>query len=131
MNVLAIGIGGMLGSLLRFFAGKATAGWWLLGFPAGTFFVNMLGSFMLGYLTARWKKSSSIPSYLQKGIGTGLIGSFTTFSAFSVETAELIQSGRFGSASLYVLISLAGGIILALAGYKIGAGFSKRRVANS
>ncbi|WP_243291518.1 fluoride efflux transporter CrcB [Bacillus sp. FJAT-47783] len=118
-NYLAVGIGGVIGALLRYvisvYLTKATA-----PFPLGTMFVNFVGSFTLGFFTARWIEKKLLPSYIRTGIGTGLIGSFTTFSTFSVEFVQLLQEGHIIYALLYSSFSLVGGLTLAFFGYEYG-----------
>ena len=118
MNYLAVGIGGMIGSLLRYLVGIETHHIWNTHFPLGTFFANLLGSFVLGWFSARYIQLKRLHPYLLTGIGTGLIGSFTTFSTFSVETVELIQEQEYGTALGYIALSLFGGLFMSWLGYK-------------
>lgn len=116
MNVLAVGVGGFLGAVLRFIIGNGihTAE----GFPLGTLVINLLGCFFLAWFftvtTRRWNMNPIV----RIGVGTGFTGAFTTFSTFSVETLQLINHQQFLFAFLYVLFSVLGGIGLALIGAK-------------
>jgi len=87
-------------------------------FPLGTFLVNLAGSFALGMLVARvWPTA---PEWLRAGLGPGLLGSFTTFSALAVSAVELTASGTAASAVIYVAASVIGGIAAASLGLRLG-----------
>ncbi|OYD09889.1 fluoride efflux transporter CrcB [Paludifilum halophilum] len=127
MNYLAVGVAGMVGALLRYAIGllflpdrpvhEVT-------FPFGTWIANGIGCFALGWFQTR--VFSGLSSVWRTAIGTGLIGSFTTFSTFSVETVQLLQSGNPEMAAIYLLLSLWGGLFLAWAGGRIGRIQAKR-----
>jgi CrcB protein len=116
--LLGVASGGALGSLLRFAVGRmfpaapAALPWSTLG-------INVMGSFALGLLAgASFARPDASPA-LRAFLGVGLLGGFTTFSAFSVETISLAQSASLAKAGLYVLLSvllavLAAGVGLSL-----------------
>jgi CrcB protein len=116
--VLAVLAGGIVGTTLRLgvdvllpHGGAA--------FPIGTFLVNLVGSFALGVLVARvWPVA---PEWLRVGLGPGLLGSFTTFSALAVSAVELTSAGAGGGAVVYVAASIVGGITAAALGIRLGA----------
>lgn len=121
MNFFFVGIGGFLGALSRYYLGKfitdmANAGIPFLTFPYGTLSVNLIGSFLLSYIAysniLRWNYHHR---YIL-GINTGFIGSFTTFSTFSVDTFNLINHLHYILAFSYVSISLCGGLFLSWLG---------------
>ncbi len=88
-------------------------------FPIGTFLVNLCGSFVLGVLVARvWPVA---PEWLRAGLGPGLLGSFTTFSALALSTVELTAAGAGAAAVVYVAASVVGGIAAAALGIRLGA----------
>lgn len=88
-------------------------------FPLGTLLVNLAGSLVLGLLVARvWPTA---PDWLKAGLGPGLLGSFTTFSALALSAVELTAEGAGLVAVLYVAASLVGGIAAAAAGLRLGA----------
>ncbi|WP_018131918.1 fluoride efflux transporter CrcB [Effusibacillus pohliae] len=119
MLYLAVGTGGILGALLRYYLGVSVHAWWALPFPLATLVTNFIGCFVLGWFTTRVARLGWFPAWIRLGFGTGVVGSFTTFSTFSVETFELIRQGLWGTALLYVLLSLWGGLFLAWAGCRI------------
>ena len=110
----------MLGSLLRYLVSLSTNNIFNNGFPVGTLIANLAGSLFLGWFTARIVESSKVNPVLMATVGTGLTGSFTTFSTFSFETLLMIEKGSIGIAIFYVLLSAVGGLLLAAAGYKLG-----------
>ncbi|MBU8878343.1 fluoride efflux transporter CrcB [Bacillus sp. FJAT-29790] len=118
MTYVFIGVGGIVGSLLRYFTSVLSVQLWGNQFPFGTLFVNILGAFLLGIFTCRVSQKGNLSPNLVLAIGTGAIGSFTTLSTLSIETVSLIESGAFFSAFLYLLLSMAGGISAAFIGYR-------------
>ncbi|WP_315907203.1 fluoride efflux transporter CrcB [Priestia koreensis] len=121
MKVLFVGIGGIIGSLLRYYTGVFTHTWWGSEFPLGTLLINLIGSFFLGWFTYRIIKRNVLHPAIATGIGTGIVGAFTTFSTFSVETVTLMKAQLWGFALLYVLISAIGGLLMSWAGCKLGS----------
>ncbi|MGE8205067.1 fluoride efflux transporter CrcB [Heyndrickxia sp. NPDC080065] len=131
MIYIAVGIGGMIGALLRYYLGFSVGNWWSFPFPLGTFIINMIGCFILGWLTTYLSKIKKIHPFILTGFGTGLVGSFTTFSTFSYETVHLIQLSLWGTAAAYVLFSLWGGLSFSFFGYRLGKKwFRKQSVAS-
>jgi len=118
---LGVGLGGMVGSLLRYFVSVSTSNFLTNGFPVGTVIVNLAGSLFLGWFTSRIIGKNILNPVLSTSIATGLTGSFTTFSTFSMETIVYIEDGRIGIAIFYVLVSAVGGLLLAAVGYRLGA----------
>jgi CrcB protein len=115
-NFLLVMLGGALGSGLRYGIGLAAVRRLGAGFPWGTFIVNLAGAFgaglLLGFLLSRAHTGEPWRLFL----GVGLLGGFTTFSAFSAETALLLQQGKFGVAALYVSASVVCALVLLFAG---------------
>lgn len=106
MQVLLVALGGAVGSVARYGVGFAAARWFGLGFPWGTIAVNILGSLAIGVLAARVGPDHEDMRLL---LGVGLLGGFTTFSAFSLETVRLMEH-QPGLATLYVAASLLLGV---------------------
>ncbi|CAN5501496.1 CrcB family protein [soil metagenome] len=117
MNLVAVLIGGLVGTGMRLGIDA------LLphgdgDFPLSTLVINVTGAFVLGMLVGRvWP---SAPSWLRFGLGTGLLGSFTTFSALVASVFTLAQAGAMGTGLLYLAVTLTAGIAAAAAGLLVG-----------
>ena len=110
---LYVAIGGGVGSWLRYGAGR------LIGasaFPSATLTVNIAGSFVMGLLVGWLARSGGGSEGWRLLLGVGVLGGFTTFSAFSLDIVSLAQRGAIGLAALYIGLSLAGGIAGLVAG---------------
>jgi CrcB protein len=117
MNLLAVVAGGLLGTGLRLGV-DALLPHGDTGFPWSTLLVNIAGSFALGLLVARvWPTA---PAWLRFGLGTGVLGSFTTFSALVASVLTLAQDGQLILGTAYLLVTLGAGIGAAAAGLRIG-----------
>ena len=105
--VLAVAAGGALGSLARYLLSGQVGRLLGIGFPWGTLAVNILGSFVMGVLVellaVRWSVSPELRAFLTVGI----LGGFTTFSAFSLEVVLLLERGQTVAAAAYVVASVA------------------------
>ncbi|KMN46724.1 MULTISPECIES: fluoride efflux transporter CrcB [Bacillus] len=120
MIYIIVGIAGILGALSRYYLGLTIDMFWHHSLPFATLTINLIGCFLLAWLTTYIARLNILPSEVITGIGTGFIGSFTTFSTFSVETVKLINHSELGIAFLYVLCSMLGGLIMSGLGYKLG-----------
>lgn len=109
-RIIVVGLGGFLGSVLRYLV----SGWThtLLGerFPWGTLAVNAIGCFVLGGLAASAYEGQALGPNARIFLFIGVIGGFTTFSAFGYETVALIEAGRLRVACLSVAANLGLGI---------------------
>ncbi|MGQ0622742.1 MAG: fluoride efflux transporter CrcB [Panacagrimonas sp.] len=105
---LAVAVGGAVGSLARYGVGQAARAF-APGWPWGTLLVNVLGSFAIGLLFA-WFAARPAAEWLRLGLITGVLGGFTTFSAFSIETLELLRSDGSGAAIAYIAATLLTGL---------------------
>jgi fluoride exporter len=126
-NFLLVGLAGAIGSLLRFLLGSTVHFLWPYLFPLGTLLVNLIGCFLLGWMSTFLFQSNKLHPSTKAALGTGLIGSFTTFSTFSVEAIELIKHSEWFTALLYMVISMTGGLIMSWAGFKTGSYQWKRQ----
>ena len=119
---LLVIFGGGIGAWLRFVAGRLVG---QAAFPYATLWVNILGSFAMGLLAGWLARQGGAESFDSEGwrllLGVGVLGGFTTFSAFSLEIVTLAQRGAVGAAAAYAALSLAGGIIGLIAGLRIMA----------
>ncbi|GGN05300.1 putative fluoride ion transporter CrcB [Thermus composti] len=116
---LLVALGGALGSVLRYGLGAWVQGALGPGFPYSTLMVNALGSFFIG-LSLRLSLEGVLSGEARLFLAVGVLGGFTTFSSFSYETLALLQGGEAGKAFLYALGSLLLGLLLVLAGYRLG-----------
>jgi CrcB protein len=113
--VLGIGAIGGLGALARFILDGGISSRLALGFPIGTLVVNLSGSFALGALVG-----GAVDGDAFKLGGTGLIGSFTTFSTWALESHRLGEEGELGLGILNFMLSLVLGVAAAWAGRRLG-----------
>lgn len=117
MVLLAALLGGVCGTGLRILI-DAVMPHTDAEFPLGTLILNVVGAFILGLLVARlW---SGAPEWLKVGLGTGLLGSFTTFSALMVSLVAQTASGLWMLAAAYLVLSLALGLGAAALGLRVG-----------
>lgn len=114
--ILTIFIGGVFGTLFRYVINLQTK---TFLFPMGTLIENLSGSFLLGVLTG-WVVVKVIPPLLKEGIGVGFCGGFTTMSTLAADSVFLAGQATMLQAGFYVLISLIGGVMLALLGIILG-----------
>jgi len=113
---LLVFIGGGLGAALRHFVNGASARLVGADWPLGTLFINVTGSLLMGVVAALFAARLSLPPPLRLFVATGILGGYTTFSTFSLETALLLERGQSGAALLYV----AGSVLLGVAGLFAG-----------
>jgi fluoride exporter len=123
VNIVSIAIGGMLGAVLRFWTGVILFSQ-VSSFPWPTLIVNVTGSFLLGWFVEYGSKKLKNQKVIL-GIQTGFLGSFTTFSTFSVELIHLVDGGRITLAAVYFTASLILGLAAAALGMKTNAAFKK------
>jgi CrcB protein len=123
-----VGIAGVVGALLRHYIGLWVPASIMWGFPMGTLLVNYIGCFILSWFTIWSTTMKSCPSWIRVGIGTGLIGSFTTFSTFSVEVIKMFEEGLWLMSLVYIMLSLWGGLFLTWSGYTWAIYQQKRTV---
>lgn len=116
-----VALGGAIGASLRYLCGVAMMRVTGTGdFPVAILSVNIVGSFLMGiFVVAAAQKGLT---HLSPFVMTGVLGGFTTFSAFSLETVNLIERGQIGSAALYVALSVALSILGLMAGLLLARG---------
>jgi fluoride exporter len=115
-NIIPVMAGGAIGAALRYGASLALpmrGGW-----PWGTFAVNIIGGFAMGLLAAGLMKGSASEA-MRLFVGVGILGGFTTFSAFSLESFRMIEGGAWGQAGAYAFASVIGSIAALAAGYAL------------
>lgn len=114
--LLAVALGGAVGAVGRFLVMSGVGSWLGHGFPWGTFAVNLVGSFILGAVLEIGALHWSMPPEVRAFVVVGLLGAFTTFSTFSMDTYYLIDRGQIVSAVAYV----AGSVVLCVIGFWAG-----------
>jgi len=118
MAYLFVALGGALGSVARYACSDLAVRWFGVGFPWGTLFVNVTGSFVIGVLAALVSTDGRplLGGDARAFFMVGILGGFTTFSSFSLETLNLARGGTLGAAAANAALSLA----LCLAGVWLG-----------
>jgi len=115
-HVIWIGLAGAVGAILRYLAHRGTMLLMGPGFPYGTLLVNVVGSFLIGALfVAFWERAMG-GDLLRLSLMVGLLGSFTTFSAFSLDTWILVHHGAY----LKAAVNVAGTVVTCLAATWLG-----------
>ena len=118
-TLLAIGIGGFIGAILRAYIVLLVNSNIKHNIPFGTLSVNLIGSFLLGILIGLIEFYIIQNSYIKFLLTTGILGAFTTFSTFAIESFFLFKNSLYLEAISYILLNVIGSIILAGAGFKI------------
>jgi CrcB protein len=114
--VISVALGGALGAVLRYLVGLAVA------FPMGTITVNVIGSFIIGLIWVHLAARGL--NHWQPFLMTGVLGGFTTFSAFTLDALRLVEAGRITAAGAYVLASLILSVLACALGLWIARGMT-------
>ena len=122
-QLLAVAAGGAIGASLRWLLAGAIQRASGSAFPWGTFAVNALGSFALGFLFVYLIERSTLGELLRLLLTVGLLGAFTTFSTYSLESIRLIEQGAIGLAAANVLSQVAVCLILTWLGIQLARVF--------
>ena len=121
LKYLLVGIGGCLGSILRFWLGSYIGGKMGARFPYGTLVINITGSFLIGLIFALLTVRTNWSPNWRYLIPIGFIGGYTTFSSFEYETLRMIQDGQIGLGLLYVATSVVIGFVAVWGGMVAGS----------
>ena len=113
-NYLSVAFFAFFGGISRYYLGKI----WQSN---GTIVANLIGCFLLAFLTYYVIESDLLASWLNVGLGTGFIGAFTTFSSFTVDFMKLIMANHYLHALLYLFISRIGGFLCVLCAYLLAS----------
>jgi fluoride exporter len=119
-KILIIGLGGFLGSAMRYITVRWVDGKLNTLFPYGTLTVNIVGSFMLGIIYMAALRKAGLSENGRLFLGVGFCGGFTTFSAFALENFNLMQEKLPGTSLLYISLSVVVGILALAAGIWVG-----------
>ena len=118
IGFLLVFLGGGIGAALRHGVNLLSARWLGTAFPYATLFENVTGSLVMGLIAGYFAFKGDAPQHLRLFLTTGILGGYTTFSAFSLDVALLTERHEFGMAAFYVLASVAfsiGGLFAGLA----------------
>jgi CrcB protein len=124
MLYLIVFAGAGVGGALRHGVNVAAARMFGYGFPFGTLIVNIVGSFLMGALAGYFAFRPGMPQHLRLFLTTGILGGFTTFSAFSLDAALLIERNSYALAAGYVI----GSVGVSLAALFLGLAIFERRI---
>ena len=109
LKYLMVGIGGTLGSIVRFWVGNYIGSRWSVRFPYGTMVINITGSFLIGVSLAVLEAKAHWSPYWRYLVPIGFLGGYTTFSNFEYDTLRTMQDGQIALGLLYVTVSLVVG----------------------
>lgn len=113
---LAVAVGGALGAVVRYAVSYSLLSKILLPFPFATFFINISGSFLIGFILTLAVERYAVSDYWRLFFAVGFLGAYTTFSTFEFETLNLVRGKDFLSAGLYVCLSFIIGFAAVCAG---------------
>lgn len=113
---VALAVGGSLGAVSRYWMSTSTYQWLGFGFPYGTLAVNLLGSLTMGFLSELLVERLQVSDEIRIGLLAGFLGSFTTFSTFTIDVLQLGSNQSVVKAILYILLSVLLCILGAWAG---------------
>jgi CrcB protein len=114
--LLLVAFGGGIGACLRYLVGRWTLVAFGPGLPFGTWSVNILGSFAMGLLAGWLTRADANSNELRLLLGVGVLGGFTTFSAFSLDMFTMIERNEIGLAAAYAVSSVAGSVLALMTG---------------
>lgn len=116
LNILSVFLGGAIGSILRYLISLLSKKYFLTP-VIGTFFVNIIGCFIIGLVFGLVLKSNVFPNFVRLFIISGFLGGLTTFSSFNLEIFELIKEGKIFLSLAYLLLSLIFGLLSTYLGF--------------
>jgi len=121
-RVLLVALGGALGSVLRYGAAVLAVRWFGPEFPWGTLVVNLVGSFLIGIVNELAADALVLGPETRLFLATGVMGGLTTYSAFSYESARLMEAQAWTTAWIYVLVTTVACVALCLLGIAVARG---------
>lgn len=120
INLLIVAAGGAIGAAFRHLSGMVAMRVLGAAFPYGTMFVNVFGSLLMGLFIAWLVKRTGISNEIRLFVATGILGGFTTFSAFSLDVANLFERGEISLAILYIVLSVGLSLVAIFTGLWFG-----------
>ncbi|MCJ8509613.1 fluoride efflux transporter CrcB [Rhizobium lemnae] len=120
LNIFLVAVGGAFGSVCRYLTGILMTRLMGSAFPWGTITVNIVGSFAIGLLTELVARRFDASLEIRLLLVVGILGGFTTFSSFSLDTVALIEKGAVSSAVIYVFSSVVISLVSTFAGFALG-----------
>lgn len=128
MVYLSIAIGGFIGAVLRYGVAEWLGTW--NGFNIATLLTNWAGCLVLGWLNTMSSERLPIHPHIRLGIGTGVVGGFTTFSTFTIDAWKLYQNGQIAASLSYIFLSVIVGLLFTYVGYLIANRLGRRRAVS-
>lgn len=120
LNILLVAVGGAIGSVARYLVGLGATRLAGPNFPFGTLTVNIAGAFAIGLLVEMIARRFDASAEMRVFIVTGILGGFTTWSSFTLDTMVLFERGEIGLSALYLLASLLVSFVAVFAGLALG-----------
>ena len=120
MRLLLICLGGAVGTGARYLIGGLAARWLGSEFPYGTLFINVLGSFLIGFVQQVGLTTLAIPETTRLVLTIGVMGGFTTYSSFSYETISLIENGSWLGAAANIVLTTGLCLVVCVLGLGLG-----------
>ncbi|MGV1914218.1 fluoride efflux transporter CrcB [uncultured Agrobacterium sp.] len=120
LNILLVAVGGAIGSVARYLVGLGATRLAGPNFPFGTLTVNIAGAFAIGLLVEMIARRFDASAEMRVFIVTGILGGFTTWSSFTLDTMVLFERGEIGLSALYLLASLLVSFAAVFAGLALG-----------
>lgn len=122
-KILSIAVGGAFGAVARYLVNISPLQNLFGSFPFPTFFINILGSFLIGFFLVLLTDKFAVGDNLRLAIMVGFLGAFTTFSTFELEIWGLLKENQYVTAFLYLFLSVAAGFIGVIAGISLARKF--------
>ena len=117
--LLLVMVGGAIGAGFRYHVGRVALQHMGPGFPWGTWIVNLVGGFLMGALAGVLARSNASGEQLRLFLGVGVLGGFTTFSAFSLEAFNMLARGQHALAASYAVSSVVGSVLMLVLGVSL------------
>ncbi len=115
MRILAVAAGGAVGAVLRYFVSSFAQTRVSGTFPVGTLVVNLCGCALIGFLSG-WFEQVVLPTGVRSFVLVGVLGAFTTFSTYALETVQLLHGRAYGKALVYASVHMIAGLALVILG---------------